>query len=235
MGRLGALSAGVLCVVLSASSHAQDRVFTISAKVNYTTGSRLFPNPNSPNPIERGEYVPIENFFGYGIDLKYLFPESNLALGFSAEYIRVVKPQEIRLSPSRSIPAEDGYRVIPLELTAYFFIPISGPTFRVFMGGGGGAYIGRRFYRIADVEAGSVAEGHGFGIHVLGGVAYQFNDWFSLTGEMKFRDVQFTSTNAFPVPRVVYNGIVVNVQQSPFESSVRTDGIVFQLGAAVSF
>ena len=235
VGRRVLLCVILLCVIHSASSRAEEGGFSFSVKGTYTTASRLFPNPDSQNPIERGQFVPIEDFFGYGVEVKYLLPETNLAIGLGVEYISVTKPQEIRYSPSRSIPVEDGYRVIPVELTAYFLIPISGPTIGVLMGGGGGAYLGRRMYSVAGVDAGTTDRGLGFGIHVLGGVSYRFSDWFSLSGEMKFRDVQFTSTNAFAVPQVVYKGIVVNVSQTPFDSRVHTDGIVFQLGATVNF
>jgi hypothetical protein len=235
MGRRVVLCVAALLVVLSVSSRAEDRLFSLTVRGTYTTASRLFPNPDSQNPVERGQFVPIDDFFGYGLEVRYLLPETNLALGLGVEYISVAKPQEIPLSSSRSIPVEDGYRVIPIELTAYFLIPVSGPTFGVLMGGGGGAYLGRRMYSMAGVEAGTTDQGLGFGIHVLGGVIYRFNERFSLTGDMKFRDVQFTSTNAFSVPQVVYNGILVNVSQTPFDSQVHTDGIVFQLGATVSF
>lgn len=213
----------------------QEQTFTVSAKFNYTTGSQLFPNPNSPNEIERAQFFSLEDFFGYSVELRYHFPESNLALGISADYISATRPQSIQLSPSRSIPVEDGYRVIPLEVTAYFFIPVAGRTVEVYMGGGVGTYIGERIYRIADVEAASTGAGQGFGIHVLGGVGYSFTDWFSLTGEMKFRDVQFTSSNKFSVSQITYNNTVVNVGLQPRESRVHTDGIVFQLGANISF
>ncbi len=235
MGRRVVLCVAASVLVLQASTRAEERLFSLTVKGSYTTASRLFPNPDSQNPIERGRFVPIDEFFGYGVEIRYLFGETNLALGLGAEYISVTKPQEIRLSDSRSIPVEDGYRVIPVELTAYFLIPVSGPTVGVLMGGGAGAYVGRRVYSIAGVEAGTTDRGLGFGIHVLGGVVYKINEWFSLSGDMKFRDVQFSSTNAFSVPQVVYNGILVNVSRTPFDSQVHTDGIVFQLGATVSF
>ncbi len=225
----------LLCIGASWPSMAQEKIFSLSVKANFTTASQLFPNPDSPDEVERAQFVSIQNFFGYSIELKYHLPESNLALGLSADYIRATTSESLGSSPSLSIPVEDGYRVIPIELTAYFFIPVSGPTFGIYMGGGGGAYLGDRIYSIGNVEAGTTQHGHGFGIHVLGGVTYRLNEWFSLSGEMKFRDLQFTTTNAFSVPRIIYSNTAVSVSQVPFDSNVHTDGIVFQLGAAVSF
>jgi hypothetical protein len=53
--------------------------------------------------------------------------------------------------------------------------------------------------------------------------------------EMKFRDLQFSSTNIFNVAQTTYGGIAVPLPQGALKSRVHTDGIVFQLGASVSF
>ena len=127
---------------------------------------------------------------------------------------------------------EDGYRAIPVELTGYFMIPFSTKKVGIFIGGGAGLYFGKRTYRLAGVEAPVVESSPGFGIHVLAGLSYSFTPWISLVGEMKFRDLQFTSSNAFSVPQITYNGAVITVGQEPFASRVNTDGIVFQLGVA---
>jgi hypothetical protein len=103
------------------------------------------------------------------------------------------------------------------------------------MGGGAGVYLGERTYRLAGVEAPAVSSSPGFGIHVLAGMSYAFTEHFSLVGEMKFRDLQFSTSNAFSVPRITYNGTVITVGREPFASRVNTDGIVFQLGAAYAF
>jgi hypothetical protein len=125
--------------------------------------------------------------------------------------------------------------VVPVEITAFFRIPISGPTVQVFMGGGGGAYVGERTYSLAGVVAPPVDARTGFGIHILGGLSYRVTELISITGEMKFRDLQFEAANAFQSPRIVYNGRVIEVGTDPFYSSVQTDGIILQLGLSVSF
>lgn len=224
-----------MTILLFNLARGQEKMFSVVVKGNFTTGSQLFPNPNSGDALERNQFFPIEDFFGFGVELKYHIPETNIALGLSADYIRTTTLRLIFRSPTVAVPEEDGYRVLPVELTGYFHIPVAGPTFGIYMGGGGGAYFGRRIYRIADVEADPVDEGHGFGIHVLGGLSYHFTEWFSLNAEMKFRDLQFESSNAFSVSRIPYRGTFINVSTEPFESRVHTDGILFQVGAAVSF
>jgi hypothetical protein len=226
---------GCVALLLVNPVRGQEKTFSVVLKGNFTTGSQLFPNPNSRDAFERNQFFPIEDFFGFGAELKYHIPETNIALGLSADYIRTTTLRTILRSPTVLIPEEDGYRVIPVELTGYFHIPVAGPTFGVYMGGGGGAYFGRRIYRFANVEAASVNEGHGFGIHVLGGLTYHFTERFSVEAEMKFRDLQFESSNAFSVSRIAYRTTLITVSTEPFESRVHTDGVLFQVGAAVSF
>lgn len=232
----------VLCIGFSVAGvvffspvHAEKSAFSLIVRGNFTTGSQVYTNPNSSNESERADFFPIQNFLGYGIELRYQFPELNVALGLSADYIRAIKSNPILVSGGRSIPSEDGYQALPLELTGYFLIPVSGPAFGIYMGGGAGVYFGHRTYSIGGTQAETVDRGHGVGIHVLGGFSYRVAEWFSLNAEMKFRDLQFTTSNAFPVSQIVYNNTVIRVSQNSFESRVNTDGIVFQLGAAVSF
>lgn len=226
-----------LCAVCACGSQhlrAEERLFSIGFKGNFTTGSQLFPHPDATDQFQRSEYLSIEDFFGAGIEVKYFFPETNLAIGLSADYIRTTTSYTKPLSTTERLPVEDGYRVIPIEITGYFQIPVSGPTFGVYMGGGAGAYFGRRIYREGNTDAPPVDEGHGFGIHVLGGLSYQFTEWFGLNAEMKFRDLQFEASNRFQSSQIIYNGRLIPVS-GPGAARVHTDGIVFQIGTVIRF
>ncbi len=208
-----------------------DGTVTVTARASLTTSSQLFTNPDAPDPIERSAFIPLENQFGGGVEIKYTFPESNLALGLSADYIEAGTTGRT----TGSVPFEDGYRVVPVELTAFFVIPISGPSFKIFMGGGGGAYVGERIYTLGGVTAPSVDAKTGFGIHILGGASYRISDLISISGEMKFRDLQFNAANAFQDEHIVYNGRVIEVGTEPFYSTIQTDGVIFHLGLSFSF
>lgn len=232
---MGRASCGLIValMLMVADAPAQETSWSIGINANFTTGSQLFPNANAGSAMERARYFPIEDIPGIGLDLRYRFPETYLSLGLSADYISAsVKG---RLAGSVSAPVEDGYRVIPVELTGYFLIPLSGSTFGIYMGGGGGIYFGRRTFSIAGVEAVPLGNARGYGIHVLGGVRYRLTEWFSLNGEMKFRDVQFQAVNAFQVSYITYEGSAITVGRDPIKSRVHTDGMVFQVGAAFTF
>jgi opacity protein-like surface antigen len=232
----------VLVVVLVAANAlsmqsllwAQNHGVSIALRGSLTTASRVFTDPNSSDAFRRSQSFALEDFLGYGVEVRYQLPETNVALGLSADYIETTIGHSIPLSTSKAVPVENGYRVIPIELTGYFIIPFSGQTFGVYMGGGVGGYFGRRVYRLGETAAPTTDAGLGFGIHVLGGLSYRFTEWFSLGAEMKFRDLQFQTTNQFAASSAMYQGMPITVSRAPFDARIHTDGVIFQLGTVFS-
>ena len=230
------MMAGIASLLFSPALTAGNKDFSVALRGSLTTGSQLFPNPNSSSAVQRAAFFSLKRIWGYGAEVRYRFPETNLSLGISADYLRITEPQRPISGPNGlQASVEDGYRVIPLELTGYFVIPISGETIGVYIGGGAGTYFGRRIYRIAGTEAPTIDAGNGFGIHVLSGISWRFNEIFSINAEMKFRDLQFNSTNQFSSSPILSGAFPVQVQTQPFESRVHTDGMIFQLGAVFDF
>ncbi len=225
---------GVLTAEVRQAS-AQERPWSIGVFGNLTTSSQIYYNPRSSDPVERSQYNDLSDLFGLGIEVKYEIPETRLGVGLSVEHIRIQQTEPLPVSQSGTIPVDDGYEVIPVEITGYFTIPASGRTLGIFMGGGVGAYYGHRVYSSAGLEAALVSSRPGFGIHVCTGVNVHFTDALSVLAEMKFRDLQFESTNAFPVSRTNYQGSEVILPSGSLYSSIHTDGITFQIGAAFSF
>ncbi len=221
------LAVSLLGAFAAPTLRGEEKSFMLILKGSLTTSSQIYTNPDAPDPIDRSQYTPLKDSFGYGLELNYRIPETNIAVSLSADYIDATTSASIL----RIVPVTDGYTVIPVELTGYFIIPLSGPTFGIFMGGGAGLYFGERHYQIGGVDAPAVSRTPGFGIHVLGGISYRFNEWFSLVGEMKFRDVQFSSRNSFGVSDIVYQGVLVH-PAPPGDANIHTDGVIFQLGAA---
>jgi hypothetical protein len=60
------------------------------------------------------------------------------------------------------------------------------------------------------------------------------NNLLGITGEMKFRDLQFDASNSFQVSRITHDGRIINVSKEPFSSQIHTDGVIFQLGLALT-
>src|SRR5512140_3825448 len=214
---------------------AQDRPWTIGIIGNLTTSSQIYVDPKSSDPVERSRYVDLTDFFGFGVEVKYDIPDTRVGIGLSVERLHVRQSEPLLVSQSDVIPVEDGYDVVPVELTGYFTIPASGNTVAIFMGGGVGVYYGHRVYSTAGLDAPLVDSRPGFGIHVCTGVSFRFAGAFSVLAEMKFRDLQFESTNRFPVSRTTYQGSEVVLPAGSLDSNVHTDGITFQIGTTFSF
>jgi hypothetical protein len=49
---------------------------------------------------------------------------------------------------------------------------------------------------------------------------------------MKFRDLQFHTSNAFSESSITSQGVLIHLGTQPFTSRTQTDGIIFQLGLA---
>ena len=211
---------------------AGDGPFAVVLKGNLTTSSLIYVTPDAPDPVEQGNTFNLSGAFGYGAEVRYRIPESNIALGLGADYLSSSGTGTLN---GTAIPTTDGYTAFTVELTGYFILPLSGERFGVYMGGGGGAYFGNRTYSLAGVEAASVDNTPGFAIHVVGGISYTFLEGVQGLFEMKFRDLQFSSVSAFRVPAIRYQDTMINIGTAPFRSRVETDGIVFQLGIAYSF
>lgn len=233
VGRMlvGLVIAGCACSLASAAEIGERKQWLLTVRGTLTTGSQVFVDPESPDQFRRSDFLQIDNAVGYGAELRYFIPETHIAFGLGVEYLRTTAPSRFLTTAGRGVSAEDGYRVIPIELTGYFIIPVSGPTFSIYMGGGAGGYFGRRIYRVDGVEANPVDEGSGFGIHVLAGLSFTLNEWFVISMDLKFRDLQFNARNQFPDP----GAASVPLPKDPFPSRVHTDGIVFQIGTGIRF
>jgi len=234
---VGRVAAGVLMlsVFVAIPATAQELPWAFILKGNLTTSSQIYFNPNAPDPIDRSAFNDVTDFFGFGAELKYQIPETYLAISISADRVRARAEHPLLDPPGPYIPVADGYDATSVELSGYFIIPASGTTFGIFMGGGLGVYFGHRFLSWGGAEAQLVDSKAGFGIHVLTGVSIRFARIFSLIGEMKFRDLQFQSSNRFSAASIDYQGTEVRLPGETLESNVHTDGITFQVGVAFNF
>lgn len=233
-GRLAGVAAGGVLLLAQCFSplYGQEQELTLVLRGTFTTEGQIYPNPTLTDPFSRSLSYVVDDALGAGAELIYRIGGSNLAFSLATEIVSATGEREMPVSGGRGIPVEDGFRAIPIEFTGYFIIPVSGRYFRFYMGGGAGMYLGRRIYRLAGTDAPAVSTRPGYGIHAIVGAGYRVTEWFSILGDLKFRDLQFESTNQFNVTQILYNGIAINVPERPFESSIHVDGMTFQLGIA---
>lgn len=229
----------VLGALLSGPVPAQEsHLYSVGFSGVLTTSSKLFRHPNDADIVTRSEYLPLNAIFGMAIDLRRSIESLRLQIGLSVEFLQKsdVRLEEVSGSNgSTLIPISDGFTAVPVELSGYFVIPIGSEKARLYMGGGGGVYFGSRDYRYAGISAEAVDRKTGYGIHVLSGFEYFIKQSVSLRTELKFRDVQFETVNAFRQPSANYRGVSVNLDPAPFPSRINVDGMILSLGLAYSF
>src|SRR3970282_1485057 len=95
---------------------------------SYTTTSKIFFNPEAANEVERNRFFDVDNIFSLGLDVRRDI-SYNLRVGLSVEYIsastKVTPIVRDRTGRFFELAEEDGYRLIPVELSGYFIIPFS--------------------------------------------------------------------------------------------------------------
>ena len=210
---------------------SQERNYTLAVTGSFTTSSKLFYNIDDPNEIARNQYLSLSNVLGVGIDIRRRIEESGLAVGISVEYISKLDDISESVSSTAIAAVKDGFVVVPIEATGYFTIPFSSERAQMYMGGGAGIYLGARHYQYSTDSARVIDQKPGYGIHILTGFCYRISPVIGLRSELKFRDVQFQSTNVF-LPSYVS---LPAPNYQPFSSRINIDGMTLTVGLAAFF
>ena len=231
--------AAIAIIIISTNAFAQfNKTFGVSVNAVYNTSASIYLSPNSSDVILRNNSFLIENIFNPAVDFRYKMSES-IVVGFNTEYMTStsIGPNlTVFLGNSTvTIDVEDGFRLIPLELSAYYLLPFSTERFKFLMGGGMGFYIGSHIRKFVDVEVSNAERKTAYGIHVSISMDYLIKDFISVRSEMKFRDPQFTVKSKYSKKEVNYNGNVIRLAQDSFDSKINVDGVTFILGIAFHF
>jgi len=221
----------ICTIALLAGPEGRAGVGRLSVSVfgTLTTSSRLFPNPNARDDFTRGGFTPLNTAFSLGADIRGDVPFLGIRVGISSEYISRRVTGSVP-NTRGTIPVEDGYSVLPLELTGYFRIPVGGESVNFYMGGGGGVYFGERRYRYAGVEPVTLQRDLNFGIHVQSGLEIGLGEQIALRTELKFRNIQIETSQRFTTPSTVYAGTTVPLPQETLHSRVQVDGMNLVVG-----
>ena len=212
--------------------------FSLGAYGFYTTSASIFLNPNASDIVLRNSSFDIEDIFNPGVDIRFRVSEP-LILGLSVEYMNItetVPNLNVFLGGSFvTIDVEDGFKLIPIEFTAYYLLPFSTVGFKFLMGGGLGYYNGEFIRKIGDADLTSVQEENAIGIHVSVSMDYLPINNVAVRFQMKFRDPQFTVTSQYNQTEVEYQGHIIILPEESFDTKINVDGITFMLGAAFQF
>jgi hypothetical protein len=215
-----------LCGATTAA--AQDYQYSLSLFGSFTTSSKIFQHPNDINGSIRNQFLPMDNVFGGGIDLRRKFADIRLQFGLSVEYLSRTRNYSVQGIYSIEIPVNEGYTAYPIELSAYFDIPVGLTKVNFYMGGGGGIYFGTHHYEEAGISSKVVELKPAAGIQILCGIEYYIGSRLAVRGEWKFRDIHFKVTNKF-------FEYADSLQQAQMYSRINIDGMVFNAGMVFYF
>jgi hypothetical protein len=230
----------VLLLFLSARDYAQYNGNKISIGVNgvYTTTALIYLYPYSSDIILRNTSFSLVDIINPAIDIRYRLTE-NIIVGFSTEYMRKTAPgynlTVIAGNRTEDIQVEDGFLLIPFELSAYYSLPFSTDKFKFLMGGGAGYYYGEQIRNFSSISVSNVQRKFAYGIQVSVSADYILYNNISLHSELKFRDPQFIVTSKYNKQQAYYQGTTIRVAQNTFDSKINVNGVTFILGAAFMF
>jgi hypothetical protein len=202
----------------------------------YTTSASIFLNPNASDVVIRNQSFVIEDILNPGADIRIRISEP-LIIGLNVENIEITES-----SPNLSafvggsvvrLNAEDGFRLIPIELTVYYLLPFSTEGWKFLMGGGVAYYNGEFIRKVGNTSVSNVNKEAEFGIQVSASIDYVPIDLVAIRFQMKFRDPQFTVTSQYDQQEIEYQGHTVILPEGSFETKINMDGITFMLGLAV--
>ena len=239
MKNLLLIISSVLIVAGQIFAQFNSQKFGLAFNGIYTTSTDIFLNPNSSDPIVRNQPFTLEDIFSYGLDLRYRFSESVL-FGISSEYINKTKTApNIVLQDStgqfRRVNINDGFELIPVEISIYYYLPFSTESFKFVMGGGVGYYWGRFIRKVLTAEAIIQERKFAIGIHVSASMDYIIFKNLSARFEMKFRDPEFKVVNKYSPTIVKFEGRENSLIDSDFETKINVNGITFILGLVYQF
>jgi opacity protein-like surface antigen len=228
---LSLIAGGPLALAQTSSPSAPFSV-SVVFKGSYTTSARFLYNVDKPDQFLDSKYF--SPIFGFGGSVRANF-NGDFAIGISTEKIKFAESSIVQYiigGDQVLVPVNEGFVLYPVELSGYFFLPFSTDNFRVYLGGGVGAYFGERSYSIGSENMNAENSPSGFGIHVLTGVEFALVPKVMLQSELKFRDPQFDSVNKFQHASTIVNGIVIPLSMSPETTRVNVNGITYTLGIA---
>ncbi len=230
----------VYLILISTIGSAQFKDKKLSIGINgvYTTTAQIYLNPNSSDPILRNHSFEISDIFNPAIDIRYRVSDE-IILGIGTEYMKTkaTGPNLTAFSQNSTVTIDvnDGFILIPVEISGYYILPFSTERFKFLMGGGAGYYYGKHIREFGDAGISTVKHDFAYGIQVSVSMDYLVRDDITIHSEMKFRDPQFKIKSAYDKEEINYNDQTIILPQKTFDSKIDVNGVTFILGVSFSF
>ncbi len=228
----------IFLVNVIASAQYNGNRFAVGADFIYTTSSKVYLYPNSSDLTLRNKAFPIDDIINPGINFRFRIND-DIFLGLNVEYMtKTISAKNLTVfsdNNTLSIFVEDGFILVPVELSIYYVLPFSTGQWKFLMGGGGGYYYGEQIRKFGDEIVNSSPQNIAYGIQVSISTEFLVTKDLGFHAAMKFRDPQFTVTNDYTKSRVIYNGMIITLAQKSFESKINVDGVTFLMGTSFAF
>ncbi len=230
----------VFLMLLCSYADAQfgSKHFSIGVNGVYTTSARIYLNPNSSDPVLRNNAFGISDIINPSIDFRYRIT-NDIIIGIGTEYMRATAegPNLTAFSGNSTVTinVNDGFLLIPLEISGYYLLPFSTEKFKFLMGGGAGYYYGKHIREFGDASVSTESRDFAYGIQVSVSMDYLIRDDITVHSEMKFRDPQFRVKSEYDKLEVDYNNQTIRLAQKTFDSKIDVDGVTFILGFSYLF
>jgi len=219
-----------------AAAQDSDWIASLSLRASYTSSSKLFLNPNALSSELRAQHDVLKDVLGAGLEIRFKGRESDFFLALTADALtseRQSTQLTANTTPPQILPYEDGFLIVPVELSANVYVPLGSEKVRLSMGGGAGAYYAERLLKLGDTRAPSTTFSVGYGIHVRSNFEYRLFSGTFLFFEMRFRDPEVEVINRFPEEGVNYRGVRYPQSAHDIKSKINVDGIGFVLGVTI--
>ena len=227
-------------LLLTSYANAQfgSKRFSIGVNGVYTTTARIYLNPNSSDPILRNYAFEIAGIINPALDFRYRITD-DIIIGVGTEYMKATAsgPNLTAFSGNSTVTinVNDGFLLIPVEISGYYLLPFSTEKFKFLMGGGAGYYYGEHIRDFGDASVSTVSRDFAYGIQVSVSMDYMIRDDITVHSEMKFRDPQFKVKSAYNKLEVNYENQTILLAQKTFDSKIDVDGVTFILGFSYLF
>ncbi len=239
MSRLKSLL--VLIITLLTVNHfpqSKESGFRVSFGLGLISSSKIFPNPNSSDLIERNKSFEITNILSPGIEIKYSFNEE-VSIGLSSEYASKMNKGNFVSALSGSqlveLESEDGFVFIPIELSVYQTLPFSTENFKFNIGGGLGYYIADFKRNFGDTKISTVESSPVFGIQVSTQMEYKIFEYLGIYLQTKYRAPEIKFTSRYDKKDINYKGRTITILQDTFDSKLSVNGVVLVVGVNYNF
>ncbi len=227
-----------LLIPIICKAQFNGKKFGVGLNAVYTTTAKIYLSPNSSDPVIRNSSFPVDGIVNPSIYFNYLIFD-DLIISFSTEYMEKTSTGNNLTAFSGdstvSVQLNDGFRLIPIELSIYYVLPFSSEKFKYSIGGGVAYYYGKHIRTFSDESIKTIERKFAYGIQVSVAVDYLITSNLGFHSEMKFRDPQFNLKSQYEKMEVQYRGKTIRLGQNTFDSKVNIDGVTFVLGLAYYF